>query len=61
VLENSQGNFLVIGKRVSHDREIQAALVELGASIGIDEDVVWVPRRCIVDAAREILRGEDIN
>lgn len=61
VLENPQGNYLVIGKRVSRDPKTQAALTDIGASIGEGEDVVWVPRKCIIDAAREILRNEDIN
>lgn len=58
VMESDDGNFLIIGRIVEPDHE---ALDKIGASIGTDETIISVPRRCIVDAARELLKNEDIN
>lgn len=63
VMELDNGDYLVIGKIVPEGSLLiaEGTLEPMGASIGADEMAIVVPRRCIIDAAREILRGEDIN
>jgi hypothetical protein len=60
-MELDNGDFLVIGKLAPPDTEVRKELPLHGADVGVGEEAVIVPRRCIIDAAREILRGEDIN
>lgn len=52
VLETDAGDFLVVGKVASFE-EVEKALV-FGASVGIDEMVVKIPRRVLVDARKDI-------
>lgn len=61
VIEMDNGDFFVIGKIAYLKKSEWDRLKELGASIGSDELAVIVPRNVVVDAARELLRREDIN
>ncbi|MGW4564161.1 hypothetical protein ACWEN3_17680 [Streptomyces sp. NPDC004561] len=58
VLELDTGDFLVIGSLVGRGvrltDEEQARMRELGASAGVNEAIVEVPRDCILAAAKQL-------
>lgn len=61
IIEMDDGDYFVVGKIVYLRKSEWERVKELGASIGSDELAVIVPRNVVVDAARELLRREDIN
>ncbi|MGP4085455.1 hypothetical protein [Streptomyces sp. KR55] len=54
VLELASGDFLIIGKLPGIGTVVTDALAAHGASIGLDERAVIVPRQCLIDAARDL-------
>ncbi|MGW5465839.1 hypothetical protein [Streptomyces sp. NPDC003996] len=58
VLELDTGDFLVIGSLVGRGvhltAEGEARMRELGASAGVNEVIVEVPRDCILAAAKQL-------
>lgn len=61
VIEMDNGDFFVVGNVFYMKKSEWERLKEQGASIGPDELAMVVPRKYVVNAAREILRNEDIN
>lgn len=63
IRELPTGDYLAIGKTVSPETPVleEGRLVPIGASFDANETAIVIPRRYIVEAARELLRNEDIN
>lgn len=60
LIEMENGDFVAIGMLALPETEVPDT-PNLTAHVGEGEEAVIIPRRYLIDAAREILRGEDIN
>jgi hypothetical protein len=61
IIELDDGNYVVIGELASPNTIVRTELPKYGVDVNVGEEAVIIPRRYIVEVARELLRNEDIN